>query len=852
MMDIENLPPDGGVAATDLQSTASVPMTPSVSRIPQPAFKNPQTVQLSPLSKRHSSTDGEVLGELRHEITNRAPPKMQNTLSVANRSTNMKSSLSSYSNPTHSINAARRPVLDHSIDKKMLPSGRSSAASSMKQANSTSGTTATTGKSSTRPKSASSIHSRLGSVGQSMMVRPNTAQEEDIYGGGRILPVNTNIGNPPWDVKGRLENMELRFEELLTLMDSQKALSGSKIDELKAKVIAYETERAGSDLQRRKLQDAATELQQKVRDLSSDLEDEKRRSRIEREDLARSLKLQVDEQERLARNNEYDMLRRHQSALDLADAGYRRQLEEREMQFVEEIRKAKSQYEEEKRQLLHQLKLAETELKKEYQTRQQSWQTDIDRLQMAVNQERENTQTVVTKLNEDLLIAQNHLHQTQAELKEEQHRSALLRNTLDDQAASAVSMESSSRTLQMRVQALEIELKNSDGKITEMKQRLEEALIAKQEIREKLVKEETLRRILHNQVQELKGNIRVFCRVRPPQPNEALDVADIKYPDNSIEGREIELTGPSSESALGMAMGTVTTKTNAFAFDKVFGPSSNNEEIFGEISQLVQSALDGYNVCIFCYGQTGSGKTYTMASDDGMITRAVDQIFTTSTNLQEKGWKYTVQGQFLEIYNETINDLLVCADEFDKKKLEIRHDAKDFRITVPDLTVLSLDSRESVAQMLRTASGNRSVAATKANERSSRSHSIFILTLHGINLTTQEKREGTLNLIDLAGSERLSHSQSTGDRLKETVSINKSLSCLRDVITALGSSKDGNHIPYRNSKLTYLLQYSLGGNSKTLMFVNVSPLKQHISETVNSLRFATKVNNTHIGTARRK
>ncbi|KAK9493759.1 P-loop containing nucleoside triphosphate hydrolase protein [Lipomyces doorenjongii] len=851
-MDAENLPPDCGFAATSLQSNIPVPITPSVSRIPQAAFKPPQTVQLSPLSKRHFSTGGEVLGDLRPEFTNMAPPKMRATSSVMHHSASMKSSLSSYNNPTYTLNAARKPGLDQTMEKKILSGSRTTTASSRKQAMTAPATTTTTGKASVRPMSASSIHRRTGSVGQATTARPNSAQEEDICGGRRILSVNTNVGNPPWDVKGRLENMELRFEELLTLMDSQKALSGSKIDELQAKVVAYETERAGSDLQQRKLQDAANELQQKVRELNSDLEDEKRRSRIEREDLERSLKLKLDEQERLTRNNEYDILRQHKSALEFADADYRRQLEERNAQFVEDINRIKSQNEEEKCQLLHQLKLAETDLKKEYENQQQSLQIDINRLKMAVDQERQTSQVVIAKLKEDLMAAQNQLRDIQAELDEEHHRSALLRKTIDEQAASSISMESSSRTLHMKIQALEVELRNRDVKISEMQQCIVQACESEMEIREKLVKEETLRRILHNQVQELKGNIRVFCRVRPPHKNEVSDVADIKYPDGSIEGREIELTGPSNESALGMAMGTVTTKTHVFAFDKVFGPRSKNQEIFSEISQLVQSALDGYNVCIFCYGQTGSGKTYTMASEDGMITRAVDQIFTTATNLQEKGWTYTVQGQFLEIYNETINDLLVCADEFDKKKLEIRNDPKDGKIMVPDLTVISLDSQESVAKMLKTASGNRSVAATKANERSSRSHSVFILTLHGVNVTTQEKREGTLNLIDLAGSERLSHSQSTGDRLKETVSINKSLSCLRDVITALGSAKDGNHIPYRNSKLTYLLQYSLGGNSKTLMFVNISPLKQHIAETLNSLRFATKVNNTQIGTARRK
>jgi kinesin family member C1 len=275
---------------------------------------------------------------------------------------------------------------------------------------------------------------------------------------------------------------------------------------------------------------------------------------------------------------------------------------------------------------------------------------------------------------------------------------------------------------------------------------------------------------------------------------------------------------------------------------KVFTPGTENNGIFEEISQLVQSALDGYNVCIFAYGQTGSGKTYTMSSpSDGMIPQAVHQIYSVAESLKEKGWQYTMEGSFLEIYNENINDLLGRPEEIDRKKHEIKHDTTRGKTSVTDLTTVNLDSSATVAALLDRASGNRSVAATKANERSSRSHSVFILKLAGHNAATGERSEGVLNLIDLAGSERLAHSQSQGDRLKETQAINKSLSCLGDVIYALGSAKEGGHVPYRNSKLTYLLQYSLGGNSKTLMFVNVSPLKQHLSETLCSLRFATKV-----------
>lgn len=191
-----------------------------------------------------------------------------------------------------------------------------------------------------------------------------------------------------------------------------------------------------------------------------------------------------------------------------------------------------------------------------------------------------------------------------------------------------------------------------------------------------------------------------------------------------------------------------------------------------------------------------------MSSEDGMITRAVHQIYSTAKSLEGKGWKYSMEGQFIEVYNENLNDLLGKADELDKKKHEIRHDMQKCKTSITDITTVQLDSPDEVESILRRASANRSVAATKANERSSRSHSVFILKLNGQNSTTGEKSEGTLNLVDLAGSERLGHSKAVGDRLKETQNINKSLSCLGDVIGALGQGKDGGHIPYRNSKVS--------------------------------------------------
>jgi kinesin family protein C1 len=322
-----------------------------------------------------------------------------------------------------------------------------------------------------------------------------------------------------------------------------------------------------------------------------------------------------------------------------------------------------------------------------------------------------------------------------------------------------------------------------------------------------------VRRKLHNCIQELKGNIRVYCRVRPSLPNEDEDSAIRCRPDGSSV--DIRSAGASPKS---------------FQFDKVFSPAATNADVFDEISQLVQSALDGYRVCIFAYGQTGSGKTYTMEGpargtassrmQDGMIPQAVNQLFESAEKLKPNGWTFSLSAQFLEIYNEAIRDLLDTtppskdfrasgasinnkAQQKAPQKIEIKHDPQSRLPTVvTGVAVVPVSEAATVQELLVTAAKNRSSAATNANEHSSRSHSVFTIFIEGNNLRTNEHTVGVLNLIDLAGSERLQHSGSTGDRLKETQHINKSLSCLGDVIHAL--SHKTAHIPFRNSKLTYL------------------------------------------------
>ncbi|EJD48271.1 C-terminal kinesin [Auricularia subglabra TFB-10046 SS5] len=429
-----------------------------------------------------------------------------------------------------------------------------------------------------------------------------------------------------------------------------------------------------------------------------------------------------------------------------------------------------------------------------------------------------------------------------------------LKETIAQQSTAHITLTAQITALQSQTGATTQQLDAVRAHAADLLSQLNESNARAAQLEHDLREGETMRRKLHNMVQELKGNIRVFCRVRPALPSDAApELADVAFPDRR-DHREIVLAS-SSESATGAER----RETWNFAFDRVFEPASSQQEVFEEVSQLAQSCIDGYNVCIFAYGQTGSGKSFTMEGGPtpdtmGMIPRAVEQVFKTAEHLKSKGWEYKLEGQFIEIYNETINDLLGTG-EFDKKKHDIKHDKGSTRVT--DVVVVPLKSPAQVLSLLALAQSRRSVAATLMNERSSRSHSVFTLRISGANAATGESCDGALNLVDLAGSERLNASGagSDKDRLKETQSINRSLSALGDVIAALGvgGGADGkNHIPYRNSKLTYLLQNSLSGNSKTLMLLNMSPLAAHLNESLCSLRFATKVNNTTLGTAKRQ
>ena len=281
-----------------------------------------------------------------------------------------------------------------------------------------------------------------------------------------------------------------------------------------------------------------------------------------------------------------------------------------------------------------------------------------------------------------------------------------------------------------------------------------------------------------------------------------------------------------------------------FSFDKIFIWETSQARVFHECGlPLVQQCFDGFNSTLFCYGQTGSGKTYTMMGADiidndlkGLTPRIVEDIFKTIEEAPAH-LEFTVKVSFLEIYMERIRDLLVPTND----NLPI-HEDKNRGVFVKGLKEVYVSSIAEVFHVLSVGEQYRSIAATNMNEKSSRSHSIFIVYITQKDTNTGAAKTGKLYLVDLAGSEKVGKTGATGQTLEEAKKINKSLTALGMVINSLTDGKS-THVPYRDSKLTRILQESLGGNAKTTLIVNCSPSSFNDAETVSTLRFGTRAKN---------
>ncbi|XP_066348606.1 kinesin-like protein KIN-14F [Miscanthus floridulus] len=347
-------------------------------------------------------------------------------------------------------------------------------------------------------------------------------------------------------------------------------------------------------------------------------------------------------------------------------------------------------------------------------------------------------------------------------------------------------------------------------------------------------------RKLYNQVQDLKGNIRVYCRVKPFPKTQSDQRSTV---DHIGENGEILIANPQKQGKDGRKI---------FTFNKIFGPSASQSEVFADTQPLIRSVMDGYNVCIFAYGQTGSGKTYTMSGPDvtaeetwGVNYRSLNDLFEISQTRADS-ITYDVKVQMIEIYNEQVRDLLMMDGA--NKRLEIRNNSHVNGLNIPDANIVPVKCAQDVLDLMKVGQRNRVVGSTALNERSSRSHSVLTVHVQGKEVISGSTLKGCLHLVDLAGSERVDKSEATGERLIEAKHINKSLSALGDVISAL--AQKSSHVPYRNSKLTQVLQDALGGQAKTLMFVHVNPETDSFSETLSTLKFAERVATIELGAAR--
>ncbi|KAL0209424.1 hypothetical protein RCL1_007792 [Eukaryota sp. TZLM3-RCL] len=377
--------------------------------------------------------------------------------------------------------------------------------------------------------------------------------------------------------------------------------------------------------------------------------------------------------------------------------------------------------------------------------------------------------------------------------------------------------------------------------------------------------------VAHGNIEDLRSvlqdgttsNFVVGIRIRPPLERELSGSNGRPYrPVVRVDKHSHMITISENlygESEAGSPTGLYSTHT--FTFDYVYDQDASQSEVYEHTAKTaVLSTLLGYNASIIAYGQTGTGKTFTMEGmgdqSRGIIPRAIQEIFTFIKNCRSNNMKFLIRASYLQIYNEVISDLLSP----DRSNLSIREDRKK-GVYVENLSEWVVRTPAEIYGLMEKGSHFRATASTRMNEVSSRSHAIFMIivensedfeesanspaVINSPNGSVKEQcfRIGKLNLVDLAGSERVRLTRATGRRLDESKKINQSLSALGNVIAALTDSKSRSHIPYRDSKLTRVLEDSLGGNCRTVMMAMISPALEAFNESLSTLKFANRAKN---------
>jgi kinesin family protein 3/17 len=360
---------------------------------------------------------------------------------------------------------------------------------------------------------------------------------------------------------------------------------------------------------------------------------------------------------------------------------------------------------------------------------------------------------------------------------------------------------------------------------------------------------------------DVRENFKVMVRVRPPLAREI----DPTYGFASVINVSQDHKRVSIMEYLGAAANDLEREQDVnenpglaslhhFTFDYVYDQDSTQTEVYDLTAKpAVLSVLEGYNATLLAYGQTGTGKTYTMEgfkynSTDpqrGIVPRSIEDIFKYIESSQNANSTFMVRGSYLQIYNENLSDLL----KIDRGTLQIRED-KERGVFVEGLSEWAVRSPAEICSLMQKGESFRATACTKMNDVSSRSHAVFIIIVEQMSSVYEGEEDlgrqikvGKLNIVDLAGSERVRVTGATGKRLEESKKINQSLSALGNVISALTDKRLRSHIPYRDSKLTRLLEDSLGGNCKTTMMAMISPAFEAFLESLSSLKFANRAKN---------
>ena len=549
------------------------------------------------------------------------------------------------------------------------------------------------------------------------------------------------------------------------------------------------------------------------------------RKTVSEEELARQTKI---EEELQRRNEELERVRK---ALDDAERK-RKEAEEEATRARKEGEVAViSKVDELKRQAVLELEEKESQMQRRVEEMDRKLKEELRQQEARAEQARQAEAMALAKVDHlmrDLKGREEKIGNIQEQLAEMEKKDEISQKELAHKAE-----------LERRQKRLEEEAEL-------MNKQMHQFNIENTQLREDFFAEQRERRKYLEELEHMKGTIRVLCRVRPMEQGASDADMALNFPDPQTVRLRQDTTS---------VMGVSRTIRKSYEFDSVFQPGCTQAQVFAQARPMIQNAVDGFNVCLFAYGQTGSGKTFTMSGPEGswgsgdkddvdadvdetmygVAPRSVIELFAIQARLAGK-IEVSVRFSMLELYRDHLEDLLLGNSS--RSKLTIKKDPRGI-VYVHNLTSASVSSPTDVETLMRRGHKQRHTAATLMNSESSRSHLLMTFNIDCLNLNTKISTVGKLTLVDLAGSERVGKSGTSGVSMAEGTAINKSLTALGDVISALTTGSK--HIPYRNHPLTMLMSDSLGGNAKTLMFVNVSPNASNADETLSSLQYASRV-----------